>query len=153
MGVQVERVEVLVEGTTFRVQRGELGALQLHAGSVRLSGGNEVAVRPGQAVDFTLDGEVQAPRTMSPAERQDRAQEDESHHARRPGELHPAHRQREQNERECADAERIAQADTLDEGHALVPHEAHDEPADEADAGERSGDECGISHRPWSPSG
>ena len=71
MGVQVERVEVLVEGTTFRVQRGELGALQLHAGSVRLSGGNEVAVRPGQAVDFTLDGEVQAPRTMSPAERQD----------------------------------------------------------------------------------
>ncbi len=71
MGVEVERVEVLVEGTTFRVQRGEAGALQLHEGRVRLRGTNEVVVQPGQAVDFALDGAIQPPRPMAPKDRKD----------------------------------------------------------------------------------
>lgn len=69
MGVEVERVEVLVEGTTFRVARGESGSLQLREGRVRLRGTNEVVVQPGQAVDFSLDGAVQPPRLLTGAER------------------------------------------------------------------------------------
>jgi hypothetical protein len=69
MGVQIERVEVLVEGTEFRVVRGAGGVLQLQSGRVRVVGDSEVAVAPGQAVEFGLDGPVAEPRAMTPLER------------------------------------------------------------------------------------
>ena len=67
MGVQVERVEVLVEGTTFAIQRDAAGALQLQEGRVRLVGGQEVVVEPGQGVDFTLEGQIAPPQALTPA--------------------------------------------------------------------------------------